>query len=797
MPEKKSGGSAIRSLKELVKDKRINNKKRLNTDKSKPSTKRVNPFELQFSRAKHDVLGRKMKGVAGKPLLKRKVAEETRSKTLAVELAKKSRVAKFVDRRFGENDPTMSLEDKMMERFMKERQSKSDRRSNFNLEEDELTHLGKSLSSFDDLNDGFDDFDGMDDQIDASTVSMAHFGNFDDENGERKKSRNEIMQEVIAKSKAHKFERQQQNEEVHKLTEEVDTDLDLVRSLLMNKEAADERKYQKFEADDYDRQVKEMLNEARSKPSNRTKSEEEAALERKAHLEELEARRMERMTGLYNSENGVRAPPRKSQADDLGDYTEPEADLHNPLEYRDGVLSNYNDSADTDEAISKPSPAAKGRNREQPRPGVPLQEDKALDMIPDADLPFVFDFPESFSGLKVLLYEKTAKDQEILVRRLRDLYHVKLNPGNRLKLKALLEYLLEYILSPAHWGDNFEVTRAISSHVYELSYQFPDAAATLFRGAVDKMHTALVNSKGQDVKSSITVREILLLKLIGRIFSVSDLEHCISSLAINTICQYLSLSVPSANKSSAIGVACCDVLIEYHKDSRRYIPEAIRFLQKLVASLIPKIESETTASTDPIPAILSICSMRKPVLTALDTASLFLNAVRCLKEFAVLYHDHAAYIEIFSTVIQLLDQPPPSCLPESAQKSILDATSEIKRLYEQCLSKRKPLTLLQLKAVAIETYAPRFDVNYSLDRKQDFNRERSKMKKLKNEYQREFKGAVRELRKDGKFIARKRLEEKTEESKRYKKKMDSILGALANQEGAMRGMEKMKKKQRL
>ncbi len=66
-----------------------------------------------------------------------------------------------MDRRFGENDPSMSLEDRMLERFTKERQRAS-RGATFNLEdEDELTHYGQSLSKLDD----FDDVEmGLDDE---------------------------------------------------------------------------------------------------------------------------------------------------------------------------------------------------------------------------------------------------------------------------------------------------------------------------------------------------------------------------------------------------------------------------------------------------------------------------------------------------------------------------------------------------------------------------------------------------------------------------------------------------------
>jgi nucleolar protein 14 len=62
-------------------------------------------------------------------------------------------VGGIVDRRFGENDPSMSVEERMLERFTRERQ-RSSKGVAFNLEdEDELTHYGQSLFR---LNDDFD-----------------------------------------------------------------------------------------------------------------------------------------------------------------------------------------------------------------------------------------------------------------------------------------------------------------------------------------------------------------------------------------------------------------------------------------------------------------------------------------------------------------------------------------------------------------------------------------------------------------------------------------------------------------
>jgi Nop14-like family len=70
---------------------------------------------------------------------------------LLKEYDEKGRTGGIVDRRFGENDPMMSLEERMLERFTKERQRAS-KGIAFNLEDDDdLTHYGQSLSKLDDF----------------------------------------------------------------------------------------------------------------------------------------------------------------------------------------------------------------------------------------------------------------------------------------------------------------------------------------------------------------------------------------------------------------------------------------------------------------------------------------------------------------------------------------------------------------------------------------------------------------------------------------------------------------------
>lgn len=127
-----------------------------------------------------------------------------------------------IDRRIGENDPMMTLEERMLERFTKERQRAS-RSAAFNLEdEDDLTHYGQSLSNLDDFEAAglglMDDDDDDDDEdggcsnrpkchhakakagkIDSQTVRHAHFGGFEDDDDVERDGGEEVRFSIMLK----------------------------------------------------------------------------------------------------------------------------------------------------------------------------------------------------------------------------------------------------------------------------------------------------------------------------------------------------------------------------------------------------------------------------------------------------------------------------------------------------------------------------------------------------------------------------------------------------------------------
>ncbi|RKO90744.1 Nop14-like family-domain-containing protein [Blyttiomyces helicus] len=143
---------------------------------------------------------------------------------------------------------------------------------------------------------------------------------------------------------------------------------------------------------------------------------------------------------------------------------------------------------------------------------------------------------------------------------------------------------------------------------------------------------------------------------------------------------------------------------------------------------------------------------------------------------------------MYAPVKALMDRIPVEELSGKAGPTASSARELVSGLLASAALKRRPLRLQKFKPVAIQTYVPKFQDHYSIDKKRyDPNRDRADQAKLAFQYKKEFKGAQRELRKDAAFVARRRIEEIKEKDAAYKKSMDRAMGILASQEGAMRG----------
>uniref|UniRef100_A0A452TLB1 NOP14 nucleolar protein n=1 Tax=Ursus maritimus TaxID=29073 RepID=A0A452TLB1_URSMA len=551
------------------------------------------------------------------------LASSSRTQTLLKEYKERDKSNVFTDKRFGEYSSNMSPEEKMVKRFALEQQRQHEKRSIYNLNEgEELTHYGRSLADVEKHDDIVDsDSDTEERGTLSAELTAAHFGGGggllhkktpqqQGEEGEKLRSRRELIEELIAKSKQEKRERQAQREGALELTEKLDQDWKEIQTLLTHRAPKSENRDKKEQPkpDAYDVMVRELGFEMKAQPSNRMKTAEELAKEEQERLQKLEAERQRRMRG--EDEGGDTRKPKHLSADDLNDGFVLDKDDRRLLSYTDGKMSIGEDQSgeasdgeseeEQGEDLSEEDPEDSsdpdghsdlesdmesedcGRPDREPRqaPGKRMTSGHRARGATRTELPYTFAAPESYEELKSLLSAKTMEEQLVVVERIQTCNHPSLAVGNKAKLEKLFGFLLEYIGDLATDDPpDLRVIDKLVVQLYNLCQMFPDSASNSIKFVLrDAMHEmeGSVEARGRAAFPGLDV--LIYLKIAGLLFPASDLRHPVVTPALVCMSQLLTGCPVLSLQDVVKGLFVCSVFLDYVSLSRRFIPELINFL---------------------------------------------------------------------------------------------------------------------------------------------------------------------------------------------------------------------------
>ncbi|KAK8613919.1 hypothetical protein V6N13_101670 [Hibiscus sabdariffa] len=190
---------------------------------------KANPFETIWSRRKFDILGKKRKGEERRVGLARSLSIQKRKKTLLKEYEQSTKSSVFVDKRIGEQNDDLGEFEKGILRSQRERQLKLGKKSKFNLSDGEENKFDApdfgSLPERDDFDDEMlsDDDNEADEKHPAILKQQLKAHGTQNQSEENKhKSKKEIMEEVILKSKFFKAQKARDKEENEQLMDELD-----------------------------------------------------------------------------------------------------------------------------------------------------------------------------------------------------------------------------------------------------------------------------------------------------------------------------------------------------------------------------------------------------------------------------------------------------------------------------------------------------------------------------------------------------------------------------------------------
>ncbi|ODQ66949.1 Nop14-like protein [Nadsonia fulvescens var. elongata DSM 6958] len=544
---------------------------------------------------------------------------------------------------------------------------------------------------------------------------------------------------------------------------------------------------------EYDTQVRELGFDRKSKPTDRTKTDEEIAKAEAEKLKELEEHRLRRMRGEEEEEDAnARAPEADDLADDFDDAAEfgiAKAKYEKAIELLEE--SEVEQGSENEEASSEEEASGKALKKKT------------------TNVAFIYPCPSSHEEFVKMLAPHNTDKHSTIIDRVIVLHHPSLQAGNKEKLGVFCNILLDHILYLAdqeNAGEYEDVVTKCDEQMRSLIKMHTETFSEYCREKLAAYREEFEESLESMEETFPLPSHLMFFTLIGTIFSTSDNFHIIVTPAMLLMAEYLTMAKTETVESVLGGLYIVELFLQYQRISKRYVPEVTSYLAKILNEFIisnsdstyilKNIHSTKTGKSEF--KINKSFSKKQNIKLRLsdinpynqdkstDMENLHIAALSksmdLLSKYASLWSDKAAFVEIFECFEEMSGTAKDliSSLPDG--KETID---KIARLIKFCKQDKQPLLLQSHRPLAIATFMPKFEENYNVDKKSyDPDQQRQEVGKLKAEIKNERKSAIREIRKDTAFMARERIREDKEKYDAYHEKMAKLVRTVQTEEGA-------------
>ena len=448
-------------------------------------------------------------------------------------------------------------------------------------------------------------------------------------------------------------------------------------------------------------------------------------------------------------------------------------------------------------------------------------------------------------------YASTGEDASLIIQRIHASNSVKLDRRNAEKMQNFYDVLLRRFMAVGDAiyasGDGgpelgrYQQLDAITKVLFQMTQDSPDCAAAVWgrrfgiiqnahakrlRDAEFELDTDEIDDEG-DLSAWPTIGTLLLLRVVGHLFPVTDLRHTIVTPVMLLLGQMLAQTPVKSMYDLVVGTMCAGLLVEYTKDAKRVFPEAIGFLSGVIR-LYALDDEERTGPYYAVPTLESAAC--EPVLSDLRT---FASNFKCGKSgvpplslekkdiadrkqtsasllVAVLHFSKAstsnlsgslgsAEKETFAAVTDSLLCLRPSHklmpLPKILQASVAAAATEVASACKLDQS-RIPLVRRSMPTVrdtALKSLAPRLEDPDRYSKSKDKGKDAMQVAadRTRREYKREHKAVARELRLDAAFIEEERRKESDAKTTTARAERNKNFAWLETEQGAMNQQVRM------
>ena len=774
-------------------------------------------------------------------------------------MQRRRKVGGIVDRRFGEDDPSMTLEQRNLQRFVREKNRSSFKHALFDLEgeweaDDSLTHLGRSVTKSSQLaninvRSASSSSEGTELEFPEEDKISSHLlesrgkakGDLRPES-KQQRGKKEVMEEVIAKSKFQKYERQKAKEDDDDLRAELDQGLTDLYSMLRspNRGQSSEQAMEARQGNDlkmnpdrlallegkdrsqadkeYDERLRQMLLDQRATPSAPTLTAEQRETKEVDQLRAVEESRAKRMSGAtsdlesdtdnpvdeVSSDENVDVDTAKPYQIDNGLSTEMkllDVEAEDSFLIDDDLPSIVSDSEREYSNASKPNSGIGDGDHDDHSDSDIFEAEKGVEEVMTrkksqaSSISVQAPCPTSHDTLLQAVDESNPQEMSQFIQRVRKSHQPGRGEESKRKLGRFAAVLVEHIyhLASSINGPSFANLEPLIRHVHSLAKTFGIEVANAFRAYLRAMQTGPI--------TKFDAGDLLILISIGSIYPTSDHFHQVVTPAMLCMTRYLAWNLASAYSDIITGSFICTLCISYQRLSRRIVPEIPRFVlnalkfirfNDIVGKESPRPRSssrnlsghEIGEQADSLETT-SFSEIQDSHLLnhSPKRYSVTYALLTLIETMSTLWADHPAFCEslgpLHEQVRHLTRDSQMSRIQEKANR----VAQHLENLMLKSFGARKPLQLHNHRPLPIKTSVPKFDLSFNPDKHNDPDRERSELSKLKAQHKKERKGALRELRKDSNFIARENLREKKESDAAYDKKFKRLVAEIQGEEG--------------
>lgn len=463
--------------------------------------------------------------------------------------------------------------------------------------------MGASLGEFDEIEDDLDIIEDDEEEFspaDLKKVTQLNFGGFEEEaNGEGlpvKKSRQEIMSELIARSKLYKAERVKEKQELEDITKDLDEELPDLQLLLTKSTKSTTAKDSTKEQDDYDIMVRELAFEARSKPTDRLKTPEEIALQQKQALEKLEQDRIRRMKGIEEGEENASKRVKITSADDLSDsftvsnnvaplYYDDEDSLVQQIdseerihsvdnEENDEDVDNEDDDDEQEEDLDEEEEEEEDEEEEESEDNKELEFEfkewiissnyySKIKSISMESIPFTLSVPETYNDFLRYIKNKTLKEKAVIIQRIITCNNIRVNSENKVNMLKFYSILLQHFVNVCNSNTiKMKELNYLSKVLWELNQEIPQECSLVFKDQIQSIQETLAKRVFINTSNSVwpNVPSLFFFKLLSNIYPVSDYQHTIITPSLLILGEYLSMCTIRNAQDITKGLFICNLV---------------------------------------------------------------------------------------------------------------------------------------------------------------------------------------------------------------------------------------------